>query len=331
MGHPLFYPWEDGTLGEPAPYFQSERSSDARLVVQHPFIRFDPASAVVRTSGYAVDHEWLDMTGTVEVDDWSPWLPANRTLVMKRRYKLDAHPRSFFRRFQRALEELVIRSEEEFLWMDTGAWTAMTHGSTVFGLGNETLDQFLEAERPQQLGYVLISSSSLLSFTYEAQSSTFLLESCIGNRFVPFAEWTRCLERALSAVCPWTADKPEVAEWDDSYEPPSDEVLPTTLRVGKANEECFNLSPVAVVSAASEPAPRSSLYHMAMLRKPSAEVPFRSLRDCDFILAEMRGSFWSPEDFSREFTSAGSTVLFLPYLTLVSWVLDFCRQDVWSG
>ncbi len=321
-----FYPWEGGRLGSPRPCFHWRGNPSQRLVVQHPFIGFDPASASIRTSEVLEGRNAIDViTGE---DDYCAGDECNKTLILHETFEIGCTLSEFVVKFPRALEDACRMPKDRFLWTDTGAWIVETADEHYLGLGPTTIQRPLGRGNLARAAYVWVATSSIIGAVWNARTPARLtVETCFGNRFLSFAEEAAFVDEALSRLGDWRRTFSRVEDWEDLHRPPPDEAREGDLERYGGAPEPLRLVPVAVVKTRVPRGFRGPQFDYAIFPRPETEIPVRSLREQSFVLGHLRGGNWMTEDFDDRFAVSGTEIIFLESLLLVSWRFDFREED----
>lgn len=152
--------------GEKAPFFEFPAPKSKRIIIQHPYMYFDPLGGGL---------------------DFLPKLIYNKTIQVD--YKGDI---AFIEVFQNLSEQKACLKEDYILWWWTGYWTVLKNKKYFIGSGLDSLKNAIGDFGHGKASYCLTNRDSIILTNFEFNRGLIekgaVFDFFINNAFLPYVE-----------------------------------------------------------------------------------------------------------------------------------------------
>ncbi len=164
--------------GEKAPYFEFPAPKSKKIIIQHPYIPFDPLGGGL---------------------DYLPRLIYNKTIQVD--YNGDV---TFIEKFQDLAEQKACLKEDYILWWWTGYWTVLKNKQYFIGSGLYPLKNAIGDFGHGKASYCLANRDSIILINFEFNKGLIengiVLDFFITNAFLPYVETINPFLRAIAEI-----------------------------------------------------------------------------------------------------------------------------------
>jgi len=263
------------------------------LIVFHPYFRFDPFSADARQIeiiARPTEHLEATFMGNREFE---PFVPPGgyRVLILHESYRVDADVLQTIRNFIELYPDLLQLSNDEDFWWDTGFWSSRSGEDNYIGISESSARQYFGSGRDGEFAYILCNTSTIIALTTKTGHDGTWVDVYLNNRFLPFAEARRAIQRTLDGTGPWARLEMDVDDeekvlggikkkkWQDRRHEPS---------------RFLDHKPLAVVKGAL------NTYPSIVMEWKFGSTPWEAFDSLRYVLASHGGTSWDESDFTPQ-------------------------------
>jgi hypothetical protein len=214
--------------GEKAPFFEFPAPKSKKIIVQHPYIPFDPLGGGL---------------------DYLPRLIYNKTIQLD--YKGDVR---FIELFENHSEQKVCLREDYILWWWTGYWTVLKNGKYFIGSGLVSLKNAIGDFGHGEASYCLANRDSIILINFGFNKGLIekgvVFDFFINNAYLPYVETISPFLGAVGEISKFHEIQEKKIKISDIYKAKSINERAShswTMGWAKISPRTFILNPVAYI------------------------------------------------------------------------------------
>ena len=307
-----------------------ESVKDQPILVFHPFLSFDPISNFDRQrSMLARDHSNIgwEMSKTYDLLE-SIFVPEDDKLtpIIHEKIKADFN---FFDSSESLLAKIEYNfkvPEDEWLWNDTGYWSAIDSKYGYMGISEDSAFDLWNQSKDLILCYIASNPCTLLEFKLDKrEENSFSLNIYYANKFVAFPDLIDAIHRALDEVGCWKTIKIEKKDHDIIF----DSKYNNHQLTKKENPTTFSITPTLVMPLGDDPHVGTDLLYAVIVENTFFKIENMMKKPEGYAIV-IRGGGWLREDFQAEkkYNVSFTRVRRLENCFLVRLVVNELKEDV---
>lgn len=214
-----FFRWPIEKGKEKKAILEWKSDSNLPIIIYHPHLNFDPISNFSRRINM-IDRErsslMLEMEGFHgSLNDY--FVPKEDKFIPIIHESIKVYS-NFFENIKLLLSSIEFNSrvpKDNWLWDDTGFWSAKSDKNRYMGLSEESAFNLWDDSKDLLMSLIISSPSTLLEITLDKlQESSFDLDIYYSNRFVAFPDRIRAVHESLNNIGKWKSIKIEKDNYD---------------------------------------------------------------------------------------------------------------------
>ena len=270
------------------------------VVVFHPFLSFDPLTNLERQTGMlARDGYILDWQINGLYDNLKGIYDPGEdrvTPIVHEEIKADFNFFQGLDSFLGKIERNFKLKADQWLWNDTGYWTAMDSKYGYMGLSEESAIRIWNNNKDIRLCYIVSNPSTILEFYLDKrEENIFSLNVYYTNTFVVFPDLIEAVHRALDEVGNWKTIKIENKDHDV--------ILASDYKNKRSMKRediiTFSISPKRVMPIGNDPNPGTDFLYAVIVENTFFNIEERVKKPDGYAIL-IRGGGWLREDFQEE-------------------------------
>lgn len=322
-----FYEWPIGKERKHTSILKWKSVMGQPIIVYYPLLTFDPIS------NYDNQKEMLDRGDSLEVWQGMEYEQLERRYIPIRRNHIPVvHEKikanfNFFDNLElllKVIEQNFKVPNEEWLWDDTGYWTAKDSKYSYMGLSEESAFDLWSNSSNLTLCYVASNPSMLLEFKLDkTEGDSFYLNIYYGNRFVVFPDLIDAVHKSLDGVGNW--------ELLNSQKGNDSTIIEGQYRhrelIYELPDTTFSIIPARVIPLYEPPTPGTDFLFAVALKNTFFKIE-DTINEPEGFAIVIRGGGWLREDFQRgkKYHVVSSEVRKLENCYVASLVVDEIKE-----
>ena len=296
-----FYRWPITEEKEHTSILKWEIEENDPLVVFHPFLSFDPINNLYRQISMLDDKDYFAMNEEDEISSnfWKKTYAYSEDLITPIVHETIRTNFNFFEN----LESLLTRIELDFkiqkgnwLWDDTGFWSAKDNKYGYIGLSEDSAKQLWKSCKELILCFVVSNPSMLIEFTADKKTDDgFYTNVYYANKFLPFPELIDVIHRTLDELGSWTTLKLEKQDEKDIFDkyPERNSVFMTP------ESSAFSVFPEWAIPNHDDPPPGSEWLYAVVVKNKFFSIGRTMPTPMGYVILIMSGG-WLNSDFNDD-------------------------------
>jgi hypothetical protein len=295
-----FFDWPITKAKRSQAYLQWNSNKNEVMTVFHPYINFDPISTYNRQDNM-IDRGHSTMKTEDELlynslKDF--YIPEGDEITPIVHETIKVHS-SFFENLEIILEKIESNfkvPEDNWLWDETGHWTAKDKNQTYIGMSEENAFELWRLKDQLSLCFVVSSTSIILEFYLNpGNDSHFSINIYYANRFLPFPDLINAVHEALNYVGKWeTTD----IEKDDESVIFRSKIKRTPFEINR-KPKTFLVSPKWVRPISNTPRVGYNFYDTVVIENTFFPTQETETSATGYALIKFRQGYWYNSDFEN--------------------------------